>query len=114
MMKGIKSILPYAKNKLFQSFVLIIGWHTYKLIIVIFFTLYWARTFLCGAHVTLKANISDVFVRDSIIWRFMSHSFKLIIFWVAFIHMEVTPLSSRTPRARKKNLFFLSCITKMD
>ena len=30
------------------------------------------------------------------------------------VHGEVTPLSSRTLRARQKNLFFLSCITKMD
>jgi hypothetical protein len=29
------------------------------------------------------------------------------------LHGESTPLSSRTPRARQKNLFFLSCITKM-
>ena len=29
-------------------------------------------------------------------------------------HGEVTPLSSRTPRARQRNLFFLCCITKMD
>ena len=29
-------------------------------------------------------------------------------------HGEVTPLSSGTPRARQKNLFFLSCITKVD